>query len=182
MEINMTNYAPDPKKERIYSDLATIPLSEVTAEQIETLTNPVTLSASNQDALITMGIVNKAAMRDGSSMPATGRIINITASDAGANYDILVPAKGEVWQIIGISYIVSGISGTLSHLVYMNGTYSGAAGGSVVISEKSSSDAGDNFGDVDYNPLHIDENLKIAYTFYGTATSVSVRCACIRIR
>ena len=69
MEINMTNYAPDPKKERIYSDLATIPLSEVTAEQIKTLTDPVTLSASNQDALITMNTVNKAAMRDGQIMP-----------------------------------------------------------------------------------------------------------------
>ena len=178
----MSNYAPNPNNQDIYNQLATIPLSEVTAEQIETLTNPVTLSSNNQDSLLTMNTVNKAAMRDGSPMPGTGKIINITATDAGNNYDLLVPAKGEVWQIIGISYIVNSISGTLSHLVYMNGTYSGAPGGSVVVSEKSSTDAGDNFGDVDYSPLHIDENLKIAYTFYGSATSVSVRCAAIRIR
>ena len=178
----MSNYAPNPNNQDIYNQLATIPLSEVTAEQIETLTNPVTLSSNNQDSLLTMNTVNKAAMRDGSPMPGTGKIINITATDAGNNYDLLVPAKGEVWQIIGISYIVNSISGTLSHLVYMNGTYSGAPGGSVVVSEKSSTDAGDNFGDVDYSPLHIDENLKIAYTYYGSATSVSVRCAAIRIR
>ena len=98
----MSNYAPDPKKERIYSDLATIPLSEVTAEQIETLTDPVTLSASNQDALITMDIVNKAAMREGTPMPNTGEIKSYVQSDANVAINI-APPKGEVWKIQGIS-------------------------------------------------------------------------------
>jgi len=97
----MSNYAPDPKKERIYSDLATIPLSEVTAEQIETLTDPVTLSASNQDALITMDIVNKAVMRDGNVMPNTGEIKAYVQSDANIAVNI-TPPKGEVWKIMGI--------------------------------------------------------------------------------
>ena len=176
------NYAPDPKKEQAYTQLQNFTLSNVTAQDIDRVTQDTFIQATNQDALITYNTVNKAAMRDGLPIPKTGQIINITASDAGNNYDILVPEPGEVWSVIALSYIVNGISGTLSHLVYMNGTYSGAPGGSVVISEKSSSDAGDNFGDVDYSPLHIDENLKLAYTFYGSATSVSVRCAAIRVR
>jgi len=98
----MSNYAPDPKKERIYSDLATIPISEVTAEQIETLTDPVTLSASNQDALITMDIVNKAAMRDGTPMPNTGEIKSYIQTDGNVAVNI-IPPKGEVWKIQGIS-------------------------------------------------------------------------------
>lgn len=178
----MSNYAPDPLKEKVYINLQNKTLANVSAEDIQRLTHPTFIQATNQDALITYNTVNKAAMRDGLPIPKTGQIINITASDAGNNYDILVPEPGEVWSVIALSYIVNGISGTLSHLVYMNGTYSGAPGGSVVISEKSSSDAGDNFGDVDYSPLHIDENLKLAYTFYGSATSVSVRCAAIRVR
>ena len=180
--LNMSNYAPNPTKQDIYNQLATVSLNDVTAEQIQKLTNPVTISSDNQDSLLTMNAVNKAAMRDGSSMPGTGQIINVTATDPGVGVDILTPAKGEVWQIIALSYIVTDIVGSISHLVYLTGNYSGAPGGSVVISEKSSTDAGDNFGDVDYNPLHIDENINLQYTFYGNATSVSIRCAAIRIR
>ena len=116
----MSNYAPDPKKERIYSDLATIPLSEVTAEQIETLTDPVTLSASNQDALITMNIVNKAAMRDGQIMPDTGGIITETQSD-GATAIRFRPPVGEVWKVMGISiYNTVSPTGTNSYYWYLS--------------------------------------------------------------
>jgi len=124
----MSNYAPDPKKERIYSDLATIPLNEVTAEQIETLTDPVTLSASNQDALITMDIVNKAVMRDGNPMPNTGGILSYTQSDANIPIEIL-PPKGEVWKIQGISIINSASpTGTNVYYTFLSDPTQTAAG------------------------------------------------------
>jgi len=116
----MSNYAPDPKKERIYSDLATIPLSEVTAEQIQTLTNPVTLSANNQDALITMNIVNKAAMRDGNPMPDTGGIEQYvqTTNDVAP---VIRPPKGQVWNIQGISLFNSlSLTGNQAYYAFLS--------------------------------------------------------------
>tara|TARA_R110002072_G_scaffold17063_2_gene65514 strand:- start:143 stop:685 length:543 start_codon:yes stop_codon:yes gene_type:complete len=175
-------YAPNPKNQKVYRNLQNKKLSDVTAKDIQQLTDPTFIQATNQDALITYNMLNKAIMRDGLPIPGTGVIINITADTAGASATILTPNKGEVYSIVALSYIVTGISGSLNHLVYLTGNYSGAPSGSVVISEKSSSDAGDNFGDVDFSPLHIDENMNLEYTFYGTATSVSVRCAAIRIR
>ena len=95
----MSNYAPDPKKERIYSDLATIPLSEVTSLQINTLTNPVTLSASNQDALITMNTVNASAFRsDAGVMPNKGKVIQTTGDSDRIQFQ---PELGEAWRFAG---------------------------------------------------------------------------------
>jgi hypothetical protein len=128
-----------------------------------------------------LGLASNALSISG-PMPMTGQTINVTADTAGTTVTLFRPPEGEVWSVIAASYIVTGISGSLNHLLSITGEYSGAPTGSVVVSEKSSSDAGDNFGDVDFSPLHLDNNLELGYTFYGTATSVSVRLAAIRVR
>lgn len=100
--LNMGNYAPNPNNQDIYNQLATISLNDLTAEQIDNLTNPVKLSSVNQDALITMDIVNKAAKRTGQVMPNKGSIIKYvqTSNDEQA---VVRPPSGEVWEIMGIS-------------------------------------------------------------------------------
>lgn len=98
----MSNYAPSPSKKPIYQNLATKSLSEVTALEIQQITDPVKLAAINQDALIVNNIVNEAAMRNGSPMPNTGNVERY--SQTGDNNSALVrPPKGEVWKIQGIS-------------------------------------------------------------------------------
>lgn len=157
--------------------------NELTISDFELIQDPIHLQKANYSALEVVDLIGRVTNTRSSSgpLPGTGQILNFTADTAGAGTTLLQPGKGEVWSIVGASYIVSGISGSINHLLYLDDA-TGAVGGTVVISEKSSSDSGDNFGDVDYSPLHLDENMTLQYTFYGTCTSVSVRLACIRVR
>jgi len=101
--ILLSNYAPDPKKESIYSALAQKTLSDVTAADIELQTNPVFIQAANQDALLTFNTVNQAAMRDGGPMPATSQVVNTGNLDDTGTVSVFRPAVGEVWQLMAMS-------------------------------------------------------------------------------
>ena len=173
----MSNYAPDPKKERIYSDLATIPLSEVTSLQINTLTNPVTLSASNQDALITMNIVNKAAMRDGQPMPETQKLVQATYTDNGSN-DFFVPSKGEVWILVGGDTVTSGGTGTINFQLKQS---DGKVALLFIASVNGQEPIGDNSTGLKY-PIYISSTNWLVANVTSVATSVRPTLSFIRIR
>ena len=98
----MSDYAPDPKKQQVFTNLQNKTLSDVTGDDIAKLTDPTFIQATNQDALITYNVVNQAAMRDGQPMPDKGGIAYYTQTDANVKNDVR-PPKGEVWQIMGIS-------------------------------------------------------------------------------
>lgn len=98
----MSDYAPDPKKQIVYTNLQNKTLSDVTADDIQKLTDPTFIQATNQDALITYNIVNQAAMRNGQPMPNTGGIEQYTQT-SDTNCAEIRPPKGEVWKIQGIA-------------------------------------------------------------------------------
>lgn len=114
----MSDYAPDPKKQLVYTNLQNKTLSDVTALDIERLTDPTFIQATNQDALITYNIVNKAAMRDGGPMPDKGTVLVLTQAD-DADVQYVQPAKGEVFEIMGISATVTGVSGNNTYSFYL---------------------------------------------------------------
>ena len=114
------NYAPNPLREKIYVNLQNKKLSEVTALDIQKLTDPTFIQATNQDALITYNIVNKAAMRDGQVMPNTGGIRSYVQSDANVAVNI-IPPTGEVWKIMGISIDNDpNVTGTNAYYTYLS--------------------------------------------------------------
>jgi len=182
----LPNAKPDPAGSNVYRQLNSITLGDLTNEQFDKVYQNVFLNDMSEDELRRLALVGAARQSFSASssgpIPGTSQVINVTCTGSGVNTDIFTPGPGEVWQVMALSYIVNSGSGTISHLVFLEGNYSGAPGGTVVVSEKASSDAGDNFGDVDFSPLHIDENVDLRYTAYGTFTSVSVRAALIRIR
>lgn len=98
----MSDYAPDPQKEQVYTNLQNVTLSSVTANDIQKLTDPTFIQATNQDALITYNLINKAAMRDGNIMPDKGGIETQIQTD-NTLYVTVRPPKGEVWKIMGIA-------------------------------------------------------------------------------
>ena len=98
----MSDYAPNPEAQDIYKGLAQQKLSDVTGSQIQNLTDPVFIQAENQDRLITMNIINEAAMRDGLPIPDSGGVAQYTQT-SNAAAPIIRPPKGEVWNIKGIS-------------------------------------------------------------------------------
>jgi len=116
----MSNYAPNPEAQDIYKGLAQQKLSDVTASQINNLTDPVFIQAENQDRLITMNIINEAAMRNGLPIPDTQKIEAQTFTSAGyRNY--LTPSKGEVFLLNGVSVASStNLSGNVTVEVDIN--------------------------------------------------------------
>jgi len=98
----MSNYAPNPIKEKVYDNLQNKTLGDVTADDIQKLTDPTFIQATNQDALLTYNIINKAAMRDGNIMPNTGGIETKTQTD-NTVYVTFRPPSGQVWKVMGIS-------------------------------------------------------------------------------
>ena len=108
----MSNYAPDPMKEKVYDNLQNKTLADVTASDIQSLTDPTFIQATNQDALLTYNIINKAAMRDGQIMPNSGGILTLIQTDGNIAVDI-IPPNGQVWKIMGLSLRNTvGVSGT----------------------------------------------------------------------
>ena len=95
-------YAPNPKNQKVYRNLQNKKLSDVTAKDIQQLTDPTFIQATNQDALITYNMLNKAMMRDGGIMPDEGGIITQTQTSGSVAIQFR-PPKGEVWKVMGIS-------------------------------------------------------------------------------
>ena len=100
--IIISNYAPDPEKEQVYVNLQNKTLADVTAEDIQRLTDPTFIQATNQDALLTYNTVNKAAMRDGNAMPDKGAMESQTQTTSDVPI-VVRPPKGEVWKIQAIA-------------------------------------------------------------------------------
>ncbi len=95
-------YAPNPKKQTVYTNLQNKKLANVTADDIQKLTDPTFIQSTNQDALITYNTINQAAMRDGNIMPDKGGIETQIQTD-NTLYLTFRPPKGEVWKIMGIA-------------------------------------------------------------------------------
>ncbi len=116
----MSNYAPSPSKKPIYQNLATTSLSEVTASDIQKITDPVKLAAVNQDALIVNNIVNQAAMRnDAGPIPETSRLVKAVVTDTN-QVSFGTIAEGEVWQILAATSLANtDPSATITYYLYM---------------------------------------------------------------
>lgn len=98
----MSNYAPDPRAEKVYDNLQNKTLADVTAEDIQKLTDPTFIQATNQDALLTYNTINQAAMRNGSSMPDKGKMESQTQTVNDVPI-VIRPPKGEVWKLYAIA-------------------------------------------------------------------------------
>lgn len=177
----MGNYAPNPNTQDIYNQLATIDLANITAEQIENLTKSVKLSASNQDALIVMNIINQAAMRDGKPMGGTMKCLQKSATESGTQYTIFQPAVGEVWQVSGsFSTSGSGISGTVFLEIKLRDLVNGITVELISTSTTSGTDV--PMTEVTQNPIVFDENMALQVEATGTFTSMTFAVPIIRIR
>lgn len=155
----------------------------ITADLMDSLKNAQFVEGNQEDELRRIRLIQEVTNTTSSSgpFPDTSKIdvaSDITASGGTATFS---PAGlGEVWRVIGASYVIANGSGSYSFQLYLD---DGSA--TVIVSEKASSDAADNFGDVDYNALFLDQNMDLKCTIYGTfgaTTTISVKLATIRVR
>ena len=175
----MSNYAPDPRAEKVYDNLQNKTLADVTAEDIQKLTNPTFIQATNQDALLTYNTINKAAMRDGSPIPSTAKFVSVTVTDTDKE-TLFQPKIGELWMLQGIGAVVSGGSGTRTFAAYLYD-------GTTELNWLSVSTSGGNLtftGEGEYPdvPLYFDHNMFVRVQSTGSFTTIKYNMAVIRVR
>tara|TARA_R110002020_G_scaffold273081_1_gene488080 strand:+ start:171 stop:710 length:540 start_codon:yes stop_codon:yes gene_type:complete len=174
-------YAPNPKNQKVYRNLQNKKLSDVTAKDIQQLTDPTFIQATNQDALITYNMLNQAAMRNGLPIPASMKNGRVEATSSGTQYTILSPLKGEVWQVVGaFSTSGSGISGTVYLEVKLRDLVNAST--AEIISTSTSSGTDVPMTETTQNPLYIDENMALQVEATGTFTSIFFVVPLIRVR
>ena len=179
--VNMSDYAPDPKKQLVYDNLQTKTLANVTALDIQRLTDPTFIQATNQDALLTYNIVNKAAMRDGSAIPETMVIGVGTTTDSGVGVNIFTPQRGEVWAIQSASATLTGRSGNVIHELYWVDNansrevlwYYNESGNTIQIFSDDDNWLGDKIQD---------SNITLKYEATGTFTNSVISILLYRVR
>ncbi len=115
----MSNYAPDPRAEKVYDNLQNKTLADVTAEDIQKLTDPTFIQATNQDALLTYNTINQAAMRNGGPMPQTSKVVNTGNLDDTGTVVVFRPAVGEVWQLMAMSLDPNGTNAAHRGIGYL---------------------------------------------------------------
>jgi len=183
----MSNYAPNPIKEKVYDNLQNKTLGTVEASDIQTLTDPTFIQATNQDALITYNMINKAMMRDGSPMPNTMVMQEVTVTDNTGTAMLTCP-KGQVLQVLNYGYKATGSTGTLTFTAFMGPKgqeLTSEQGGIRILYYQSSAATPVINSDADYralSPLIIDENFQLGFTLGGSYTSATIRVFAVRVR
>lgn len=174
----MSNYAPNPEAQDIYKGLAQQKLGDVTGSQIANLTDPVFLQAKNQNDLITMNIINEAAMRNGLPMPDTQKIIQTTYTSTGDDAIFFQPPRGEVWMLVGGDTLGSGGTGTINWSLKDD---SGTLALLFISSINGQEPIGDNSTGLKY-PIYVSNTNFLFANITSVATSVRASLSFIRVR
>jgi hypothetical protein len=110
-------YAPPPKESKVYRDLKNLKVSEITADQLDTLKEAVYAQGIDgaEDELRRLKLLGEVSNQNSSAGPIPGSMkittTEITYAETGAatGYKtIFVPQKGEVWQFLAASSAFSG--------------------------------------------------------------------------
>jgi len=175
------SYAPNPKKEPVYTNLQNKTLATVEAKDIQQFTDPTFIQATNQDALITYNTINKAAMRDGSPMPETSVVVATVATDSGVPVTVKAPNQGEVWMILNGHVATTGGSGSIAHEFFFTDKnnsrsilwfYTGSTSSNLTLQQ-----------DTDWTPpFFFDSNQTFTYEATGTFTNCTLSIYMIRVR
>ena len=173
----MSDYAPDPQKEQVYTNLQNVTLSTVSANDIQKLTDPTFLQATNQDALLTYNLINQASMRDGQPMPNTQKIVQATYTDNGSN-DFFIPGNGEVWMLIGGDTVTSGGTGTIN---FQLKDEAGTLAMLFIASVNGQEPIGENSTGLRY-PIYVSSTNYLVANVTSVVTSVRASLSFIRVR
>ena len=90
----------------MYTNLQNKTLADVTSTDIQRLTDPTFIQATNQDALITYNMVNQAMMRNDSGvLPNKGKIVQTSGDNDRLQFQ---PESAECWRFAGGDILASG--------------------------------------------------------------------------
>ncbi len=179
-------FAPKPDESKVYQSLKSTLLNEVTPDQLETLRGMVFAQgvegAEDEYRRLVLLMVAAQAGSVSGPIPGTGYIASVTTSSSGSGVVGLSVTTDEVWQLSGFSVSVSGITGSLSHEIYVRSDsgsitsqivdYSSATGSQQPITEAGAS----------LVPIWLDNGMDIVFETNGTFTTAIYRYVVQRVR
>jgi len=179
-------FAPKPDESKVYQSLKEKLLTEITADQFDSLKE--TVYAQGVDGaedeyrrLLLLGLASDQISSSG-PIPGTGEVVEVTGLTAGATTTLKAPDTGEVYVIGGMSGAITSGSGTVNFrfridddtsggVVYVS-DFNGTAG-AVPINEPST-----------FSPLYIDSNLtfKVETSVASGTPTYSAGATIVRVR
>jgi len=167
--------------EELYAQLTTLKLSDVTASNINTVTEPIHLQKTNEESLKTTVLLNQATFRlDGGPIPGTSVIETTTVTDDTRTV-IFQPEAGSVYALNTAGALATNPS-SANYTMYISNA---PAGGSDLIAFfYDSSDDGTVFftDDANWGPLYVDENTRLEGKVGGTVDAATWQLNLYRVR
>jgi len=178
-------FADSPDKSSIYNDLKVKKLDNLTADDFDAFRARMDAQGVEglEDEYRRLLLLGSASNKISTSGPIPGSMYNarVEATSSGTQYNILVPNKGEVWQVCGaFSTSASGLSGTVYLEVKLRDQVNGYT--AEIISTSTTSGTDVPMTEITQNPIFIDENMALQVEASGTFTNVFFVVPLIRIR
>ena len=164
-------FAVTPEDSDIYQDLKGVQLADLTADQFDQLRSRIFAEGVNgtEDEYRRLLLLGQASQKISSSGPIAGTSQVIETDygssytpDDGAYYNVLTPAKGEVYELGGMFvYSATGLTG---YDVALKDTVNNTR---IIIADGGSGDVFDN----GFSPFYFDENTILQVNPKGTLSS-----------
>jgi hypothetical protein len=101
---------------------------------------------------------------DSGPIPGTGTVATATATQSSVDYTVKTPAKGEVWQVVGIGATANATLGSLSGITLYVKIDDGTNEATII--EWSGSGSIEPADTSFNNPIFFDENLSLVVRIY----------------
>jgi hypothetical protein len=174
-------FAPPPGQSKVYRDLGTIKIDDLTPDQFDTLKGAVYAQGidgaeDEYRRLLLLGSVSNKASISG-PIPGSGKIDSAATTSSGSAVTLVDnPGDGEVWQLMGVSSSnAAGVSGNLVSSIRVNDS------SNVVNLAKIEDNNG--YKEIPLQePIYIDKNVKVEAVTAGTFSSVTYTAYLMRVR
>jgi hypothetical protein len=176
-------FSDKPEKSRVYTDLKTLELSDLTQDEFNTLRQSMFSEGVNglEDEYRRLVLLQMAANNFSAGPLPQNKVVNATISSSGTITTIFRPNPGEVWQLMSLSGLATGRSGAIETNLY-------ASTASVThyefVSISQSSDNLTPMADAEFpnGPYYITHSVFLSAQASGTFTNVTYSTNVIRIR
>jgi len=96
---------------------------KATASQVNAQEKDIHLEEKNRALLADVNLINKALMRDGSTIPGTQKVVTVSSDTSEEYVDLIKPDPGEVWTLQSAHLSRAGASGSsVTSFFFYDGT------------------------------------------------------------
>lgn len=180
-------FAPPPSQSKVYADLKNLKLSEVTADQFDSLKGALFAQGvdSSEDEMRRLTLVGQVSNQQSASgaIPGTGTFVSETQADDSGTLDLWLGDSypGEVWQLVAAS-IIPNNTGIRVRLRL----YNVAQTIKIELGDETGHGSSEPFDPTATwgGPFRVDENMRLRAYCDGMAAgrSVEVNICLIRVR